>query len=75
MIRNNIEIEGYYSMLAKIKQIFTGNIYPSSKLVSLMKKYPDIVEYCQKILDAEPAYQKVSYVIICIVKRIIAKEM
>ena len=55
-------------MIEKIKQIFIGNTYPSSKIVSLMKKHPDIVAYCEEILKQIPEYEKVSYVIICIVK-------
>jgi hypothetical protein len=57
-------------MIEKIKEIFTGHIGNSSELTSLLKKHPDIFEYCSDILLNEPAYEKVSYVIICIVKRI-----
>jgi hypothetical protein len=32
-----------------------------------------IFEYCNNILLTEPAYEKVSYIIICIVKRIVLK--
>ena len=57
-------------MIEKIKEIFTGHIRTSSELTSLLKKHPDIFEYCHNILLTEPAYEKVSYIIICIVKRI-----
>lgn len=57
-------------MIEKIKEIFTGHIGTSSELTSLLKKHPDIFEYCNSILLTEPAYEKVSYIIICIVKRI-----
>ena len=55
-------------MIEKIKEIFTDNTYPSGRLVSLMKKNPDVVAYCEDILKQTPEYEKVSYVIICIVK-------
>ena len=55
-------------MIEKIKEIFTGNTYPSGRLVSLMKKNPDVIAYCEQILKQTPEYEKTSYVIICIVK-------
>jgi hypothetical protein len=57
-------------MIEKIKEIFTGHIGTSGELTSLLKKHQDIFEYCSDILLNEPAYEKVSYIIICIVKRI-----
>lgn len=63
-------------MINKIKEIFNeGNIYPSGKLAALIKKHPDIIEYCEEVLRQEPAYEKISYVIICIVKRFTIDKM
>mgnify|MGYP003571250476 CR=1 FL=1 len=55
-------------MINKIKEIFKDKIYNSARLTKALKDNPDIKEYCQQILNKIPEYQKVSYVIISIIK-------
>lgn len=58
-------------MLDKIKQIFIlDDIKTSGRLIYLLKQHPDIIKFCDKQLELEPAYEKITYFIICVVKRI-----
>jgi hypothetical protein len=57
-------------MIDKIKDIFADKIGNANKLAGCLRKHPEVVSFCEAMLLREPAYEKVSYVVICIVKRV-----
>lgn len=57
-------------MINKIKDIFTDKIYNSAILKKTLNQHPEIKQYCQQILNMTPQYQKLSYIIISIIKNI-----
>ena len=57
-------------MIQVIKEIFADKIGSSAKLNATIKKYPEIKQWCEKYLITHPEFQKVSYLIITIVKNI-----
>ena len=62
-------------MVDEIKTIFGDCVNSSRKLTIQMKKYPEILKYCEERLKKEPEWEKISYLIIGIVKRNRIKEM